>query len=837
MLIFEAVRRGLMPKITRRLRDDERKMITSGTIFVFDEVESSIKRWTDGMIWSPSRILNNFLVYREVEKKDPKPAPDQPAFSTSNAAMMHGSSFAGSTGLDPSHSSVRSVPLTLMPNAIESDAPAMQYKQEGGNYASLHSGGSSSNAVYAGHDGFFANHGQQHPSAYARGHAQAAGMVGLMDDAAAASSSNAKREAELDRTIVGSLTSSYPFVRDGLCKKTISIQVEGSTQHLISYYRVDDVHNQRLTIPSNLPEIAALCISPIFLNKSNFRYPPIVEIGPDGMPRYVAESTDASMRASGHVSSGNESYSSGSEARHEGMGRSSSRSMTMYTPSEAVEAASFDLYSHRHPHQIGGDGILPMSATLPMSTASAQSRNRRLSDAPRRRANSRYEPYQQPTTFGNGIMTPLPYPQGPAMDHNPISPPGRRALLGQSRGYVEAEPFYASEQASFGMPRQDAGFFGMNPAEHGSNQGSGAHMGQLGQQANSAEEFQQQGRPQPSFHASHLMPIVPSQPGRDHTGYLGESNLMHVRAELMGVKQETSDIFHFSSRMGRGSWDSNQPSHAAPFMHNVQQPPATSQGLTAISVHSPVNLGGPVYGRFAGSPPNTSSSHDSRHSYVDNVQAPTTGRIEELADGGRPPTASRLEDASYLSRPLSRAEEGGYVGDLDSAGVVRAAPVDALQVHSDPTTPYPHAHRTLQSHAGDAAAGLDSYGRLAGEAQGSSTLYAHPATHLSQGHAHLQRQPVDRQGQDAHNTTHAYMHHDPGMAMPHDAQSRPSNAAQERSRSAPGEEQAFPSRPGTSQGDAFHHQYRDGHGGQDTADGQVTDGLGLERVLLTRPPS
>lgn len=836
MLIFEAVRRGLMPKITRRLRDDERKMITSGTIFVFDEVESSIKRWTDGMIWSPSRILNNFLVYREVEKKDPKPAPDQPAFSTSNAAMMHGSSFAGSTGLDPSHSSVRSVPLTLMPNAIDSDAPTMQYKQEGGSYPSLHGGGSSSNAVYSGHDGFFSNHGQQHPSAYARGHAQAAGMVGLMDDAAtAASSSNAKREAELDRTIVGSLTTSYPFVRDGLCKKTISIQVEGSTQHLISYYRVDDVHNQRLTIPSNLPEIAALCISPIFLNKSNFRYPPIVELGPDGMPRYVAESTDASMRASGHVSSGNESYSSGSEARHEGMGRSNSRSMTMYTSSEAVEAASFDLYSHRHPHQIGGDGILPMSATLPMSTASAQSRNRRLSDAPRRRANSRYEPYGQPTTFGNGIMTPLPYPQG--MDHNPISPPGRRALLGQSRGYVEAEPFYASEQASFGMARQDAAFFGMNPAEHGSNQGSGAHMGQLGPQATSAEEFQQQGRLQPPFHASHLMPIVPSQPGRDHTGYLGESNLVHVRAEMMGVKQEPSDIFHFSSRMGRGSWDSNQPSHAAPFMHNVQQPPATSQGLTAIPVHSPVNLGGPVYGRFAGSPPNTSSSHDSRHSYVDNAPAPTTGHIEELADGGRPPTATRLEDASYLSRPLSRAGEGGYVGDLDSAGVVRAAPVDALQVHSDPTTPYPHTHRTLQSHAGDAAAGLDSYGRLAGDVQGSSALYAHPATHLSQGHAHLQRQPADRQGQDAHNTTHAYMHPDPGMAMPHDAQSWSSNAAQERSRSAPGEDQAFSSRPGTSQGDAFHHQYRDGHGGQDTADGQVTDGLGLERVLLTRPPS
>ncbi|MCO5565347.1 hypothetical protein L7F22_019020 [Adiantum nelumboides] len=58
-----------MPKVKRRLRDDERKLIKSGQVFVFDEKESGIKRWTDGLLWSPSRILFNFLVYRQVEKK------------------------------------------------------------------------------------------------------------------------------------------------------------------------------------------------------------------------------------------------------------------------------------------------------------------------------------------------------------------------------------------------------------------------------------------------------------------------------------------------------------------------------------------------------------------------------------------------------------------------------------------------------------------------------------------------------------------------------------------------------------------------------------------------
>ena len=69
LLILEAARRGLIPRVTRRLVDSERKMITSGSVFVFDEDEIGIKRWTDGFYWSPSRILGNFLLYRETDKK------------------------------------------------------------------------------------------------------------------------------------------------------------------------------------------------------------------------------------------------------------------------------------------------------------------------------------------------------------------------------------------------------------------------------------------------------------------------------------------------------------------------------------------------------------------------------------------------------------------------------------------------------------------------------------------------------------------------------------------------------------------------------------------------
>ena len=67
--VFQCCREGKLGRIRRRLYDRERKLIRSGSVFVFNEVESGIKRWTDGRLWSPSRIYGNFLIYRELESK------------------------------------------------------------------------------------------------------------------------------------------------------------------------------------------------------------------------------------------------------------------------------------------------------------------------------------------------------------------------------------------------------------------------------------------------------------------------------------------------------------------------------------------------------------------------------------------------------------------------------------------------------------------------------------------------------------------------------------------------------------------------------------------------
>lgn len=54
-------------RIPRRLLDSERAaMIRPGNVFVWDESETGIRRWTDGKLWSASRVHGAFLTYREL---------------------------------------------------------------------------------------------------------------------------------------------------------------------------------------------------------------------------------------------------------------------------------------------------------------------------------------------------------------------------------------------------------------------------------------------------------------------------------------------------------------------------------------------------------------------------------------------------------------------------------------------------------------------------------------------------------------------------------------------------------------------------------------------------
>ncbi|KAF2179620.1 hypothetical protein K469DRAFT_741532 [Zopfia rhizophila CBS 207.26] len=69
ILLFEACRIGYLSCVQQRLSEEERQQIKSGSVFVWDEREAGIKRWTDGKLWSASRMLGSFLTYREIEDK------------------------------------------------------------------------------------------------------------------------------------------------------------------------------------------------------------------------------------------------------------------------------------------------------------------------------------------------------------------------------------------------------------------------------------------------------------------------------------------------------------------------------------------------------------------------------------------------------------------------------------------------------------------------------------------------------------------------------------------------------------------------------------------------
>ncbi|KAF2226695.1 Gti1/Pac2 family-domain-containing protein, partial [Elsinoe ampelina] len=81
IILFEACRVGLLPRVQRRLSEKERQSIRSGSIFVWDEREAGMRRWTDGKSWSASRVSGSFLTYREMEGKRGGNGLSTPLFS------------------------------------------------------------------------------------------------------------------------------------------------------------------------------------------------------------------------------------------------------------------------------------------------------------------------------------------------------------------------------------------------------------------------------------------------------------------------------------------------------------------------------------------------------------------------------------------------------------------------------------------------------------------------------------------------------------------------------------------------------------------------------------
>ncbi|KAJ4303295.1 Gluconate transport-inducing protein [Kalmusia sp. IMI 367209] len=101
ILLFEACRIGLLPRVQRRLSEKERQQIKSGSVFVWDEREAGMRRWTDGKSWSASRVSGSFLTYREMEGKRGGSNLNQPAPKRASGKSPDGSATGDSEGEGP----------------------------------------------------------------------------------------------------------------------------------------------------------------------------------------------------------------------------------------------------------------------------------------------------------------------------------------------------------------------------------------------------------------------------------------------------------------------------------------------------------------------------------------------------------------------------------------------------------------------------------------------------------------------------------------------------------------------------------------------------------------
>ena len=242
LLIFEAARGNqILPKVNRRPHDRERdRLIKSGNIFVFDEQSSGIRRWTDGVAWSPSRILGNYLIYRQLER------PLQPG--EKKRAQKHRLSNGGPrTGSE--HGEIDS------PDRIKNDLSPER---------------SPSPPREAG--GPIRTHVKKIKNDSSSGDSE--------NGSVAAGSGKPRRwSEEQEKELAGSLTDSYGFKEGGLIKKTMSVEYEGSVHHLVSYYTIDDVMLSRLPIASNDPRLANLEIGSDLMTRTNFRVHPSSEAG------------------------------------------------------------------------------------------------------------------------------------------------------------------------------------------------------------------------------------------------------------------------------------------------------------------------------------------------------------------------------------------------------------------------------------------------------------------------------------------------------------------------------------------------------------------------------
>ncbi|KAF2005365.1 hypothetical protein P154DRAFT_336752 [Amniculicola lignicola CBS 123094] len=209
MTIVEAALQGRLSHISRRPHDKERaEMLTSGTVLVYEENASGIKRWTDAVHWSPSRVMNNCLIYRQL---------------------------------------IRALKPEEKKSALNPSCGSKRKRKESATPSITNTGESIPNA-----DDEYEN------SAFDSGLANDISAPGGEPLAKVYANFAQNLNPDQQRRFCGSLIDSYEFKEGGLMKKTISVRYQNSHHHVISYYTLEDVVSGKLKRPFQDPKIAEI---------------------------------------------------------------------------------------------------------------------------------------------------------------------------------------------------------------------------------------------------------------------------------------------------------------------------------------------------------------------------------------------------------------------------------------------------------------------------------------------------------------------------------------------------------------------------------------------------
>ena len=282
--VFELCRQGQLGRVRRRLHDKERRLIRSGSVFVFDEQESGIRRWTDGRLWSPSRILGNFLIYRELERR-----PANMSLGNDESNEKYGAGAVPQMDhLDEAKNfgwlSNPVMAADIAPNVATSGSVLMFENED--QYNSFNS---TSDAGQAAMNSWI------EPSRLfvaSDPHSAVSFSEGCANSLLGPNAFRLLKSKKLQASAAAATGLRYSFKPAGLIKKTISARVDGRMQHLICYFSEADfirAHSSqtrgvRRALPELLVELRKTPIPADLVLQQNFRKQPTTECGfPLGM--------------------------------------------------------------------------------------------------------------------------------------------------------------------------------------------------------------------------------------------------------------------------------------------------------------------------------------------------------------------------------------------------------------------------------------------------------------------------------------------------------------------------------------------------------------------------